>query len=351
MRKIALINQKGGCGKTTTAINLASCLSRSGKRVLLIDMDPQGHLGLGLGIQPDEIEKSIYEVLLGQIKINEAIYVTSETLHIILSDVVLSAFEQVMSGIEGRELRLKRCLYDLTNDYDNVIIDNPPSVGLLAFNSLMACNEVIVPVDSCYFSLHGLRKLLETLALIQEKSEQTFIVKILATNIDPRTKYSKTVVDTLKKYFPGQCFDTVIHTGTRLREAASRGKPIADYDNRCRAFHDYQNLTKEVLIAEPALEKVDLSATQPSNIEETVVFTLGAPAHSNVQIAGDFNNWRPEALSFSDMATEPMWQTKFSLKPGSYQYKYLLDGQWIADPDNEHTMDDSFGGINSILKV
>lgn len=351
MRKIALINQKGGCGKTTTAINLASCLSRSGKRVLLIDLDPQGHLGLGLGIQPEEIEKSIYEVLLGKIKINEAIYVINENLHILLSDVVLSAFEQIMSGVEGRELRLKKSLGDLTTDYDYFIMDNPPSIGLLTFNGLMACNEVIVPVDSSYFSLHGLSKLIDTLALIQEKREQSFVVKILATNIDTRTKYSKTVLETLKKHFPDQCLNTIIHTGTRLREAASMGKPIADYDRHCRAFLDYRNLAEEILTTESAIETVALPLVPLRPNEETVVFTLNAPAHSKVQIAGDFNDWRPEALFFTDMTEGSLWQTKLTLKPGSYQYKYLLDGQWVTDPDNEHTMDDSFGGTNSILKV
>lgn len=351
MRKIALVNQKGGCGKTTTAVNLASCLSLKGKRVLLIDLDPQGHSGLGVGIEHEQIEKSIYELLLGQIKIKEAIYVVHENLHIVLSDVVLSAFEQIMSGVAGREFRLNKCLGDLAREYDYLIIDTPPSVGLLTFNGLMACHEVIVPVDSSAFSLHGLGKLFETLKLIEEKRQRAFSVRILATNLDRRTKYSKTVLKTLREDFSDQCFDTIIHTSTRLREAAAQGKPIAEYDTNCRAYRDYAGLTKELLSAEAAMAGNELTAMPLVPAEKTVVFALKAPAHADVQIAGDFNNWQPEALSYTEATEAPLWWKGISLKPGSYQYKYLLDGQWIADPHNENRSDDPFGGINSLIEV
>ena len=351
MRTIALVNQKGGCGKTTTAINLASCLALEGKRVLLIDLDPQGHSGLGLGVQPGEIKKSIYEVLLGRIKINEAVYVISGNLHIVLSDVVLSAFEQVMSGVPEREYRLRKSLADLTCKYDYMLIDCPPSVGLLTFNGLMVCSEVIVPVDPSFFSLHGLDKLLQTIKLLQERGNRTFSVRILATNIDERTRYAKDLVTTLREKFPGQCFEVVIHAGTRLREAASLGKPIAAYDKTCRAFHDYRSLTLEVLNAEYQMARPEMPGTVQQMAEKTVVFDLEAPAHSDVRIAGDFNNWNPESLSFSDVPDEPRWRKRFSLKPGSYRYKYLLDGQWIEDPGNDKTVDDSFGGINSLINI
>ena len=151
MRKIALVNQKGGCGKTTTAINLACFLAGEGKKVLLIDLDPQGHIKVGLAAKVDHPENTVYEVLLGEIPISEAIQTIDENLDVVLSDVVLSAFEQVMAGEHEREYRLAQSLVDIENDYDYLIIDSPPSVGLLTFNGLVAAEEVIIPVDPSFF--------------------------------------------------------------------------------------------------------------------------------------------------------------------------------------------------------
>lgn len=351
MRTIALVNQKGGCGKTTTAVNLAFCLTLEGKRVLLVDLDPQGHVGLGLGVPSDKIEKSIYEVLLGRIKINEAVYILHGNLHLILSDVVLSAFEQVMSGVPERECRLEKSLSDLTGRYDYLITDCPPGIGLLTFNGLMACSEVIVPVDPSSFSLQGLGRLLKTITLLEDRKNRKFSVRILPTNIDDRTRYARSVVTTLRDRFQDRCFETIIHASTRLREAASLGKPLAAYDATCRAFHDYQGLTLEVLQAEYVTAAAETTATALQPVEKTVVFDLKAPVHADVRIAGDFNNWNPESLSFSGIPEEPRWRKQFSLQPGSYRYKYLLDGQWIEDPGNEKTEDDSFGGINSLITI
>lgn len=351
MRTIALVNQKGGCGKTTTAVNLAYSLAAEGKQVLLIDLDPQGHAGLGLGVQPGKIEKSIYEVLLGRIKIDEAVYVINPKLHIVLSDILLSAFEQVMSGAENREHQLERSLGDLSGKYDFLILDCPPSIGLLTFNALMVAGEVIVPVDSSSFSLHGLSRLLKTLELLNDKKSRLFSLRILPSNMDDRTRYAKQVIGSLRKNFPDQCFDTVIHSSIRLKEAAGRGKPVTEYDKHCRSVKDYRHLAREVMKtgAVPAEAELPVPPKQP--LEKIVVFDLDAPSQADVRIAGDFNNWNPETLFFSETFNESRWQKRFSLKPGSYRYKYLLDGQWISDPENDKTVDDSFGGSNSLINI
>ena len=195
MRRIALVNQKGGCGKTTTAVNLACCLAEEGKKIILIDLDPQGHVGIAVGAKADQVETTIYEVLLGETHISEAIQTLNENLDAIFSDVVLSAFEQVMAGAHEREYKFARSLVDIENNYDYLIIDSPPSVGLLTFNGLItssdainplkvssppsvglltfngliASEEVIIPVDPSSFSLHGVGKLLDTIQIIQEK--------------------------------------------------------------------------------------------------------------------------------------------------------------------------------------
>ena len=359
MRRIALVNQKGGCGKTTTAINLASCLAEEGKKVLLIDMDPQGHSALGLGVEPGPIEKTIYEVLSGEIPISKAIQTLRENFDAVFSNVVLSAFEQVMAGAPEREYKLARSLEDTKNNYDYLIIDSPPSVGLLTFNALMASEEVIIPVDPSFFSLHGLGKILHTIQVIEKKAGHELTFKVLATNIDRRTNFCKGVVETLKARFPESCFKTIIHTCTRLREAASHGKPITEYDKRCAALRDYQNLTEEMLNEEAEM-KAKIASLDPllegkrarrEPLEREIVFTLASPKNARVQIAGDFNNWVPDPLHLTNSLGRPVWQKVISLRPGSYQYKYLIDDRWIPDPANDKTVPDFFGGANSIINV
>ena len=357
MRKIALVNQKGGCGKTTTAINLACFLAGEGKKVLLIDLDPQGHAGLGLGAKVDHTEESIYEVLLGEIPISKAIHTLSENLDAVLSDVVLSAFEQVMAGGNEREYKLAQSLVDIENDYDYLIIDSPPSVGLLTFNGLVAAEEVIIPVDPSFFSLHGLGKLLDTIEIIEERVRHQLSIKILATNIDRRTNFCKGVVETLKARFPENCFETIINTCTKLREAASLGKSIADYDKYSAGFRDYQNLAIEILIEETEMKDkgytlaslLEAEGRLEQQEERKIVFKLEAPEGAMVHIAGDFNDWVPESLHLTEFQGRPLWHKTISLRQGSYEYKYLVDGDWITDPANERTADDAYGDVNSVI--
>lgn len=359
MRRIAFVNQKGGCAKTTTTLNLACCLADEGNKVLLIDMDPQGHLALGLGVRPEDIDNSTYEVLSGKIPIDEAILSVSENLDAVFSNVVLSAFEQVMAGVAGREYKLAQSLADVENNYDYLMIDSPPSVGLLTFNGLMASEEVVIPVDSSFFALHGLGKLLHTIQIIEEKMEHQLSIKILATNVDRRTNFGKSVVEILKDRFPTNCFKTVIHTCTRLREAASHGMPITEYDRHSAAFRDYEDLTEEILNDEAEMRAkstalawlLEREGLLEGRAEKEVVFTLAAPANTTVQIAGDFNSWEPESLNFVESEERRVWQKAMSLKPGAYRYKYLIDGHWTPDPENNETIDDLFGGVNSILNV
>jgi chromosome partitioning protein len=359
MRKIALVNQKGGCGKTTTAINLAQFLAGEGKKVLLIDLDPQGHAGLGLGAEVDHTEKTIYEVLLGEIAISEAIQTLKENLDVVLSDVVLSGFEQVMSGASEREYKLTQSLVNIEDSYDYLIIDSPPSVGLLTFNGLVAAEEVIIPVDASFFSIHGLGKLLDTIRIIEDRVRHQLNIKILATNVDLRTNFCRSLVETLRAKFPENCFDTIINTCTRLRESAKEGKAIAEFDKHCAGFRDYRSLTKEILNGEPEMlargftleSLLAAEGLLQAQEEREILFKVEAPEGALVKIAGDFNEWVPESLDFIESQGRPLWHKTISLRPGSYEYKYLVDGRWIADPNNDSTVEDAYGGVNSLISL
>lgn len=344
MRRIILVNQKGGCGKTTTAINIACCLALKGKKILLIDLDPQGHSGKGLGIQPDLIKNSIYEVLAGKIAIEDAIMPVRENLDAVFSNIVLSAFEQLMAGKPEREYTLSRSLAAIEDRYEYLIMDSPPGVGLLSFNGLMAADEAIIPVEPSAFSLDGVEKLLETIQLVKDKAGHDLAFSVLATHVDQRTKFSKKVVSTLREQFPQNCFTTYINTSTRLREATFYGKPACEYDRKCSAFFDYSNLTEEIQ------EKVD-ATRQGKNGKVKIVFKLAAPEDSQVQIAGDFNGWTPENLHFVYGEGGAVWQKSLALTAGEYQYKYLVNGNWTQDPENLGMVDGPFGDKNSVISV
>jgi chromosome partitioning protein len=293
-----LVNQKGGCGKTTTALNLACFLAAHRKKVLLLDMDPQGHLALALGINPDDLEKTTYEVLLGEIPITQATVSLRKNLDAVFSNVVLSAFDQMMAGAMGREYRLKRSLRNLDSGYEFVIIDSPPNLGLLTFNALIGSERVIIPVDASVFSLHGLGKLLETLEIIKEKTGHRIQTRVLATNINLRSEFPKKVIQTLKAHFSENCFETVIHECTRLREAAYQGKPIIEYDRFSWGFRDYLELTREIL-KEESLMRTEISlAKRPSEtvrhqgepVSERAVFNSEAPEPNSVQSVFSFDD-------------------------------------------------------------
>jgi len=344
MRRIVLVNQKGGCGKTTTAINVACCLALKGKKVLLVDLDPQGHSGQGLGVQPDLMEKSIYEVLSGKIAIEEAIMPVRENLDAVFSNVVLSAFEQLMAGKPGREYTLTSSLIDIEEKYDYLIMDSPPGVGLLSFNALMAADEAIIPVEPSSFSLDGLEKLLETICLVKEKAGHDLAFSILATNVDQRTNFSKKVVSILQEKFPDNCFSTIINSCTRVKEATYYGKPACEYDKKCAAFFDYSQLTEEIQEKEIERRKKQKNKTK-------VVFHYQAPENSQVQIAGDFNDWTPENLQLAMGKNGAIWRKSIILSAGDYQYKFLIDGNWRQDPESMGIIDDPFGSKNSVISV
>ena len=226
MRIIAIINQKGGCGKTTTSINLAACLAHLGRKTLLADMDPQGHCGIGLAVPEEQIERTIYDALIDEsdgrmAKMSEIVWQIASDFDLAPSSMKLAAFEQVFAGRPGREDRLKTALETVKNTYQWVILDCPPSVGLLTFNALRACDEVIVPVETGFFSLHGLTKMMETLELLKERCSSDILIRVLPTLYDTRTKLAREVLSELRAKFRDYLMESTINFNTKLKEAAS----------------------------------------------------------------------------------------------------------------------------------
>ncbi|MEW6443146.1 MAG: ParA family protein [bacterium] len=254
MRTIAIANQKGGCGKTTTAINLSASLSRKGKRVLLVDSDPQAHATMGLNVDPAGLEKSLYNVLSpgerGGSSLEEVLKPINDGLDLVPSSVILSAIEQELSGREGRESRLMEAVGSLQSPYDFLIVDCPPSIGLLSINALRACQEVIIPIEMSLFSLRGVAKLMEIVLLFKEHIGHEIRPRALITMYDFRTRYAQRVLEKVKESFGPDAFESVIRYNIRLRETVDHGLPIMDYDKHSIGNKDYQMLAEEILKAD-----------------------------------------------------------------------------------------------------
>ena len=256
MRVIASANQKGGCGKTTTAINLSSSLSLKGQKVLLIDFDPQAHATMGLNVKPSDLDSTIYDAVTpnnnGSLGIKDILLPVKDNFDLAPSSLILSAFEQELSGLEGRENRLFQAIQPLKEQYDFIVIDCPPSIGHLCFNALRACEEVIIPIDMSLFSLRGVTKLLEIIILLKDKIGHDVKSRALITMYDRRTRYSRVVLEKVQAEFGNNVFDTVIRYNIRLRETADLGLPVGDYDKHAIGHMDYENLAEEVIRSEQA---------------------------------------------------------------------------------------------------
>jgi chromosome partitioning protein len=360
MRTMAIANQKGGCGKTTTAINLSACLARKGRTVLLIDLDPQAHATAGVGIDVAHIDKSVYDVLLGDCGFGQITKHVGEGFDIAPSNVLLSAFEQKMAGEPGREDRLRSALHKIEFAYDYIIVDCPPSIGLLTFNALRACNEALVPIESGFFSLWGVGRLLDMIELIREDLSHEVRIKALCTMYDGRTKFAAEILDDVNNHFMERTYSTVIHSNVKLREAASYGTPIPQYDRRARGYREYMDLAREVIADEDRVrveEAVQTSVPTPEKetygprpVAGGILFRLDAPGARNVEIVGDFNSWG-EQIRLNDDDEDGIWIAIARLDPGTYQYKFIVDGQWRTDPSNPTGVDDTHGGRNSVLVV
>ncbi len=418
MRTIAIINQKGGCGKTTVAINLASSLAAHAKKTLLVDMDPQSHCAVGLAVPEEQIEQSVYDVLISHargepIRLAEVLWQISDGFELAPASIDLAAFDQQMTGVLDREGCLATVLEKVDRDYDYAVIDCPPSVGLLTFNAIRAATDVVVPVETGYFSLHGLSKQLDTLSVLCRQCSREINVMVLASMYDIRTKMGREILGELRKQFSGKMFKTIINFNTKLKEAASLGQPISEYDPASKGHKDFQALAEELIGTDTRARRAELVGTLQSKLdaisasaeellstikttpqrtakseaakteaaagggaeakaevkeektidekiadfygvrqmEDAVMFVTLYPRAGSVQVAGDFNNWQPEQSVMKKAGSNGLWQIKLPMEKGKYRYRLVVDGQWQQDPYNENTEPNPYGEMNSVLEV
>jgi chromosome partitioning protein len=342
MRRIAVANQKGGCGKTTTAVSLALCLHDMSSRVLLVDMDPQGSSTQSLHPDKDSLEHTVYDLLMDSdsLPVSSVLQKVGKNLDLLPASVVLSTAEQMLAGRDGREERLKRVIDRVSSDYDFTIIDSPPNIGLLTFNALLAAKEIIIPVDPSLFSLQGVGRVVEALELVRNINGHSADFKVLATMYDSRTRISREILSTLKRRFGDSCFRTVIRSNVTLKEATGFGVPITHYRGS-RGFCDYRSVANELLGNDPTQKDIEVQTTidflAPRRIGGGVLFSYLSSDAQVISIEGDFNSWDPSSEVLLDVDGRGLWQRVVPLRHGAYKYRFIVDGNSIVDPNNPET--------------
>jgi chromosome partitioning protein len=385
MNIIAIANQKGGCGKTTTAINLAAGLGERGYRTLLVDADPQGHASLGLGQRRQE-EPGLYEVFALDFPLSQAIIrEVAKGVDIVPATISLAAVEHVLSNMPHRERQLLDHLETLGDRYDYVIIDCPPALGLLSINAIRAANLILVPVDMSLFSIDGIERLSETVDLVAQKYNLEIEVNILPTLVDKRTRLCRKFLLGIYERYQDNVLPVMIQNTVRLKEAACEGKPVLQFDPHSVASANYRELaddiihrsTNEQLIADEELswllKRVDdvkeiprlTAEVIPANSEthEKVLAVTGD--HGDLQrveltypdfggrdlkIAGEFNDWVPDQGVETILEDDAIHKILY-VEPGEYQYRLVIDGKWRNDPTNPDQIMNSMGVHTSMLKV
>ena len=389
MKKIAIANQKGGCGKTTTSINLAGALAALGKRTLLVDLDPQAHASFGLGVNNQSMDRSLYNVLTDNKDktrpISDCIVKVTENLDVAPSNILLSTLEQELKDKEDAVSKLQQVLSTNQLDYRYIIIDCPPSLGFLTFNALRAADQILVPIDMSAFSLMGVGKLLGMLELIKIKIHHAPQVNALATLFDRRTKYSQTMLDEISLFFKNQMLTTIIRMSVDLKKAAAKGVPVMQFSKDSIGATDYMSLGRELLRADGALEfeqvlsQAALAAPEPVaaapavQIQDQVPaatpsaqpvipiptapaqrearFNIAAPNAKEIYLVGDFNHWKMNDESRLSRLEDGKWEKTLGLIPGRYKYKFVVDGEWTLDAQNNEREQNSFGTFDSIINL
>ncbi len=363
MKIFAIANQKGGCGKTTTAISLSAALAQRGKKALLIDMDPQSHASMGLGALKVESSDSIFALFADGTdkarKISEITVNIADGLDLVPSHIILSTIEHELKNREDGLLILANAISRCELKYDYVIIDCPPNLGFLTFNALRAAGEIIIPVETSAFSIMGVGKLISMVELIKIKLHHAPHVKGLVTMYDEYSEFCEKMLHKIKYIFKERLLKTVISYDISIRESQEKSESVFKNYSQSRAAHAYLALADELL----AFDK-DISAENIYNEMRKVLhgvygniyskerlFKFYAPNAREVYVVGDFNNWKMDKSSRLEMIKEGEWEKSFYLLPGRYRYKFVADGLWLWDPRNSEKEPNPYGDFDSVFEV
>jgi len=363
MRIISVTNQKGGCGKTTTAVNLAASLMSNGRKVLLIDLDPQAHATSGLNIKTDlNIYNVLSKITPQKATLQDILQKVDNNFYLAPSGIVLSTLEQELAGEIGRESRLNWVLNNFKGDFDYILIDCPPNLGILTINAIRASDEVIIPVEASRFSLEGLGQLLEIINLVKDRLGHSVSHRILITNFDSRLRHSFEMLDRIKSAFKDKLFGTIMHVNVKLKEAQNQGTHIMNYDKYCRGAKDYFSLSREIIIAEDGSirQREKKTPDVKKRMQEImrqelpkfsdVFFSIFAPDAREVYVVGDFNNWKIDRESCMQKEGS-FWAKRINIACGKHRYRFVIDGKWTEDPNNPSKESNPYGEMDSILEI
>ena len=371
MKIIAVANQKGGCGKTTTAINLAACLGKKEQRVLLLDLDPQGHSSLGFGVY-NEDARDLYDVLTGEIGIEDIILPNVFTgVDVAPATKMLAAAEHLPVRSDERDIQLEKHLAPIRERYDYIVIDCPPSMGLLCFNALTAADLVLIPIEMSLFGMHGIDRMYEIIRELRERHGRKIPIRVLPTLVDSRTRLCRQFLHEVGERFADDVLSVMVQFTVRLKEAVRQGVPIIAYDPTSTVAVQYDRLANELMfiLQDPAAAESESESETLSRLtamkrafeearsrlaghggRQKVVLRFYDFNGRDVKLAGSFNDWRPDQGVVT--RTEKDFVEKVvMLMPGAYQYRLIVDGIWQEDPSNPEQVPNYSGGFNSVLQV
>jgi len=364
MNVIAITNQKGGCGKTTFAINLAACLGRKGLSVLLVDMDSQGHCALGLGVRPEETWASLYDVFMGDLSLSDIIVpAVAQGVDLVPGLPDLALIEQRLAFRQDPETELFKQLAMLGGRYDYVVLDSHLALNILAVNAIRAAHQVLIPIELSSFALDGISRVREVVTQMCERHGGYVEIKIVPSRVNSRTRLANSLLENLRHDLSEELLPVMIRESVRVREAAGAGRSVIDFAPKSAVADDFLNLTElltgefeadieEEISTNNAIHPTSMTFSESMALagERRVVLSYHHFMGQELQIAGDFNDWIPdhrvETRTFNGTV-----QKVLKIPPGAYQYRVIIDGEWQEDPVNPIRVPNDMGGTNSVLRV
>lgn len=354
---VALVNHKGGSGKTTSALHLAAALARRDWRVLVVDLDPQGHAALGFGIQPLPEATALSDVLahtpLSGIGpgLAQTILSARPGIDLIPANLGLATLEVRLAGVPGREERLAEHLAEIGDVWDLVLIDSPPNLGLLTINALMAAEEVILPFDPSPFSFQSLMRVLDTIRLIGTHKGRALLVHLLATMVPQKDRWAQDLVERVRSEFPGLVLQQMVRRSPLFPRAASVGKSVGELSDQAPAWQDYLNVANHLAGAWRQQQQEQKRFRGLVAVDGGVEFSHPDLEPQWIQLAGDFNGWVPDKEVVLTKQGPRRWIKFLSCPPGRFEYKFIVRGEWHVDPVNPRRVSSGLGTENSVIEV